>query len=186
MGSSSHHSTLRDVCKHFDVSESAVRKWLREGVPCQKGPKKNSPLMFSLDEVSAWIKATGRNLRNGGDRRSPTFKLKRGPGRPRKEVSDIEIEHAEVKLRKDLAMAEKAELELEVRKGELLEAAEVKQGHLDRIARARAVLLGGPSTLASDLVGLEVPEIEARLQEWVYQSLNELATDGLQEDDGEA
>lgn len=168
-------TSLKVVADHFSVTKATIGNWIRAGCPHDRpGGTPKSPPKFDLDEVSVWVKKTGRRVRHGGDSRSLAKRLNLDPG---SEGESLTIEQAKAKLRKDLAAAEKAEMELERLRGELLDAEEVKQGQLDRIARARAVLLGGPASLAPDLEGLAQDEIEERLRDWVHQSLMELASD---------
>lgn len=173
-------ATSRDLMDRFQVTRPTITSWIEAGCPHEReGEGSRAPLRFDLDEVVQWVKTTGRTMRRGGDRRSLSFRSgSDNQNGTNGTINQIELEHAEAKLRKDLAAAEKAEMELDRLRDKLLDADEVKMGHLDRIARARAVLLGGPSSLAPDLVGLDQPAIEARLKDWVCLSLAELASEG--------
>lgn len=180
-------ATAGDVQERFRVTQQTVSQWVKAGCPhSRKGSGLRAPLVFDLEEVSRWVKQTGRTLRRGGDRKSLLFKLRgeRGAapdGEPAAEevsnLTSIELAHAEAKLRKDVAAAELAELELERRKGLLLDAEEVKQGQLARIARAKAILMSIPSGMANVLADLQPHEIEPILRERVIGALQQLATD---------
>ena len=183
--------TTKEVMEHFDVKAHTISGWINNGAPHTRiGAGKRGELRFDLAELSQWVRTAGRKFRrgrgkkgpgSGGDRHSLRAKLERQGINPNSEAGlgalEIERQHAEAKLRKDLAAAEKAEMELERLRGQLLDAEDVKQGHLDRIARARAVLMGGPASLAPDLEMQTAEVIESRLRDWVFQSLHELASD---------
>ena len=160
----------------YTVKRPAISAWIEAGLPHERiGPGTRGELRFDLEEVAAWVKTTGRAARRGRGKKAGLT------GQQNATLTTIEIEHAEAKLRKDLAAAEKAEMELDRLHDRLLDADEVKQGHLDRIARAKAVLLGAPASLSPDLVGLEQIEIEARLSDWICLALAELASEGNDE-----
>ena len=170
-------ATTRDLMKKYGVTRPAISGWIEAGLPHDRlGEGTRGELRFDLEETAGWVRSTGRAMKRGR-RSNLQRKLDQNPAASG-DVARIELEHAEAKLRKDLAAAEKAEMELDTLRGKLLDAEEVKQGHLDRIARARAVFLGGPASLGPDLVGKDLPEIEAVLRDWVYQGLTELATEG--------
>ena len=84
------------------------------------------------------------------------------------------------KLRKELAMAQKYEIECEQKRGNLIPVEEVERSRLDRVAYARAHTIGMPSILAPDLAHAPLEVIEAALTEWVAQILSDLA--GTQEE----
>jgi len=116
-------------------------------------------LKVVLADVKAWMKEVGRTGKAGGDR-----------------DDDLRKQRLRAQIRKDIAQAERYEMELQIRRGELLDREDVEQGRLDRVAFARAVLLGGPARLAPDLVGLGVEEIEQQLSAWIDEALKELAS----------
>lgn len=91
------------------------------------------------------------------------------------ELEALRVDHLKARIRKERAMADKHELEVAKRRGELVERAEVEAAQVARVTYARAVLLGGPGALAGDLVGLGVEAIEERLGGWVRQALELLA-----------
>jgi len=170
-------ATSKDVQARFDVQPPAVSRWVKAGCPHDKIKNRT---FFNLDEVAAWVKVHRKNLGEvGGDRRSLSYRMEKGTRSEKEKLTaaqDIEMAQARAKLRKDLAAAETAELKLEHMKGQLLSKEEVEQATLSKIARARAVLLGGPSVLAQDTTGDQAHD-ESLLKEWVHRALTELATE---------
>lgn len=182
------NATTRDVADKYGCSMPAVKLWRDAGMPCEK---RGTNYYYDLDEVSAWIRKTGRGYRIGqlgGDTKSLSSKAlvpdedgnppKRGPGRPpkappseREAAFNLELEHKEAKLRKDLAAAERAELELEKLRGLLVPADEVKEQQLARIAYARARLIGIPATMAPYIS----EEAQGLLRDRIFDALEELS-----------
>lgn len=161
-------ASTADVMARFDVTQPTVSNWTRDGCPHSRdGEGKRAPFLFDLDEVSRWVKRERRSI----------VKASRDDSAESSEIATLELTHARAKCRKDLAAAEKAELELDKARGKLVDVEEVKQGQLDRIARARAVLLGIPSSLAPDLAGESVEDIERCLSDAIHNALMELSKD---------
>ena len=162
--------------ERFNVSRPTVSSWVKAGCPHDKIKNRT---FFNLKEVSLWVKQERRALSDtgGGDHRSLKSKL---GGLSEKDklvaATDIELAQARAKLRKDLAAAEKAELDLEERKGQLISREEMQLQVLAKIARARAVLLGGPGVLSQDTTGDQEHD-EELLSDWVHRALTELSTD---------
>lgn len=77
--------------------------------------------------------------------------------------------------RKELADAQKKELEIAQRRGQLLDAGEVERGRVQRIMVVRQGLLGLPAKLASRLVGRAQEEIQAELDAEVDTLLRQFA-----------
>lgn len=161
-------SSTADVMERFGVTQPTVSNWTRGGCPHSRdGEGRRAPLLFDLDEVSRWVKKERRTV----------VKASQSDDSGTSELDLLEVQHARAKYRKDLAAAERSELELDKARGKLVDTEEVKQGQLDRIARARAVLLGIPSSLAPDLVGEDLVEIERTLTDAIYGALTELSKD---------
>jgi hypothetical protein len=174
-------ASTKDVMERFGLTKTQVASLVKQGMPHDTKPRPGGGRpnnLYNLEEVSLWVKRRRKELKHGGDRRSAGFK--HGNGESNKKASDtlaeIEIEHARAKLRKDLAAAEKNELLVEQLKDSLISREDVQLEMLAKIARARAVLLGGPSVLAQDTTGDQEHD-EELLSEWVHRSLTELATD---------
>ncbi len=79
------------------------------------------------------------------------------------------------KLRKELAMAQRYELDVEQKRGNLISKEEVERTRLERVAYARARMIGGPSILAPDLAHASLEVVEEALNKWIAQILADLA-----------
>ena len=89
-------------------------------------------------------------------------------------VTDDDIKAA--RLRRELAMAELKELDLAVRKGELVAAAEAEKQMGAMILNAKSKLLALPGKLAPMLAGLsDAGRVESIIKSGIYEALNELA-----------
>ena len=189
---------LQQAAKALGVSRNTLGRWIAVGCPHEvQGRRK----MVNVAEARRWKDLVGGRQR-GGDHPLPLTKAEglRAAARvqdsepaPRKartrkaattsppdDLEDLAPEElrevlTRAKVRKEIAQANKHELDVEVRRGDLLSKEEVERGRLERVAYARAVLLGGPSMLAPDLVSLDVESCEDRLREWVHRVLRELA-----------
>jgi phage terminase Nu1 subunit (DNA packaging protein) len=116
----------------FDVGESTLRNWVRDGCPCDKGGK-GKPRLFDEAEVAAWMRS--KNLT--GD-----------VGKPKEIVSD-ELEKA--RIRKDNALANKFELQVERERGLVIERAEVERLGVQKVVTVRNRLMVVGSKLAAQL-----------------------------------
>ena len=111
----------------FGVSLTTVDKWRKKGCPCVAVDKKVS---FTMREVSDWLR--NRDLERDGD---------------------LDLSQERAKLTK--LQAEKAKLELEQQRGNLIPmelVVETWQGH---IAKPKAKLLALPPKAAAQAVGVE-------------------------------
>ena len=136
----------------FGVELTTVDKWRRSGCPAIKNSKS---VIFSVREVSDWLRS--RDMETSG-----TLDL----GQERAKLTKLH--------------AEKATLELEQQRGNLIPmelVVETWQGH---IANARAKMLALPPKAAAQAVGVEsYLEIEQLITELVNEALDELQNDGL-------
>ena len=140
------------IAEAFGINLTTVDKWRRSGCPAEK---KGQNVMFSVRQVSDWLRT--RDTETSG-------------------VLDLSQERA--KLTK--LQAEKATLELEVSRGNLIPmelVVETWQGH---IGNARAKLLAMPAKAAAQTIGMdEYLETEQFLTGLINEALDELDNDGL-------
>ena len=140
------------IAEAFGINLTTVDKWRRSGCPAEK---KGPNVMFSVRQVSDWLRT--RDTETSG-------------------VLDLSQERA--KLTK--LQAEKATLELEVSRGNLIPmelVVETWQGH---IGNARAKLLAMPPKAAAQTIGMdEYLETEQFLTGLINEALDELDNDGL-------
>lgn len=160
--------------EELGVVKRTLTRWLQAGLPHEIN--EHGRRRYNMDEVRQWMQENSRTGIKGR-----VVGMIQGPGGVSLEgdnpefTGDIREDLLRAKLRKEIAQASKHELDVMQRRGELLEKAEVERGRLDRVARARAVLLGGPATLAADLEGLDLERRERRIKEWVIEALEELS-----------
>lgn len=134
---------LPDLCKALGASESAVYRWKRAGCP---HVDRDGGIWFDPAAVSEWIKSRGIKP---GARGRPVG----GAGGAAGEDEDVRDDLLSAKLRKELAFAERAELDVAARKGELMPRAEVEQSTIARILEVRAALLGLAARVTPRVVG---------------------------------
>ena len=140
------------IAEAFGINLTTVDKWRRSGCPAEK---KGPNVMFSVRQVSDWLRS--RDMETSG-----TLDL----GQERAKLTKIQ--------------AEKATLELEAAKGNLIPmelVVETWQGH---IGNARAKLLAMPAKAAAQTIGMdEYLESEQFLTGLINEALDELSNDGL-------
>jgi hypothetical protein len=136
----------------FGVELTTVDKWRRSGCPAEK---KGASVIFSVRQVSDWLRS--RDMETSG-----TLDL----GQERAKLTKLQ--------------AEKATLELEVSRGNLIPmelVVETWQGH---IGNARAKLLGFPAKAAAQSIGMDdYLESEEFFTGLINEALDELNHDGL-------
>lgn len=94
------------------------------------------------------------------------------------------LDRATQGARKDAALAEKAELENEVRRGQLIEAAEVVAGWQTVLSNVRTRLLRVPVTVAPLVVGsFDVHKVRELIEDFIRDALNELSAPPDDDDD---
>jgi phage terminase Nu1 subunit (DNA packaging protein) len=86
------------------------------------------------------------------------------------------------RLRKENALAEKYELQVERERGELLVAERVERDWLQSAQVIRNKLIGLPASVAPQLEGMTAAEMQTLLETRVNEILNELA-DGFEADE---
>ena len=142
------------IAEAFGINLTTVDKWRRSGCPAEK---KGPNVMFSVRQVSDWLRS--RDMESSG-----TLDL----GQERAKLTKLQ--------------AQKATLELEVAKGNLIPmelVVETWQGH---IGNCRAKLLAMPAKAAAQTIGMdEYLESEQFLTELINEALDELNNDGLPE-----
>lgn len=157
-----------DVVRKLKVDEQTVRRWRRAGAPFAVEPDGQRRLYCDPIALQAWLDQRG--------------KVPGKMGRP----SDIDGASgsakdalAAAKLRKEIALATKAELDVAERKGELQPRAEVEQAAIARILAVKAALLGLAARVTPRAVGQDGATIHAIVEEEARRILDGFA-------DGEA
>jgi phage terminase Nu1 subunit (DNA packaging protein) len=147
---------IESIAELFDVEDRAVKRWVARGCP-HDGGGRGKKLFFNEAEVAAWLKAN--NL---------TGKV----GKPKQPIS-AELEAA--KLRKELAMARKHELDVAQREGLLVERTEVEKNTVEKITVVKNRLLGLGAKLAAQVEGMTGAERQAAIDAEVQEILSEFS-----------
>jgi hypothetical protein len=143
---------IQDLADELGLSVETIRRDVKRGAPRSKA---GSKLFFDVPEFRQWrVDHEGKG------------------GRPKRSNSP-ELDAA--KLRKELALAEKYELQTARERGELMPAEEVHRWISDHYGtlRTRLSILGDELTPA--LEGRDAPERAAIINDRVRELLNELA-----------
>lgn len=97
-------------------------------------------------------------------------------GRSSPELSEGELDPNQQRARKDAAHADKLEMENDVRRGELLEASQVREAWVQLCSNIRASSLSLPSRVAKELSAMDDPrDVQIRLDEEVRSTLKTLS-----------
>lgn len=102
-----------------------------------------------------------------------------GAGRPSGPKSSVAEDFNAARTRKEAALASLAELDLEVKRGNLIPADVVQEHWTAMAASCRAKMLNLPGRLATSVVGCPtVQEAERVARDLVYECLREMAQPG--------
>jgi len=161
--------TDEDLEAEFDISKRTVKRWIAAGLPHSLVDGRRR---YSFEEVRAWMDENGRTGERGRIEGSLNYEGTLS--------GDVKEDLLRAKLRKEIAQANRYELDVQQRRGELLERSEVEKGRIQRIAHAKATLMS-TSTLAADLEGCNLEQRERKIEAWVEAALKELSKE---DDDG--
>ena len=104
---------------------------------------------------------------------------RQGAGRPSGAKASVTEDFNAARTRKEAALASLAELDLEVKRGNLIPADAVEEHWSQMVAHTRAKMLNLPGRLATSVVGCPtVQEAERVARDLVYECLRELAQPG--------
>lgn len=145
-------ATIAECAEHLFIDERTLKRHLDEGNVTRKGRG-----AYQLDEVR---------------REYLTYLKSAASGR----AQETNSKRVDAGTRKDDAIAEKYEIEIAQKRGELLLRSEVLAGLSAVFGRVRAKLLAIPSKLAPMLHGLStVAEVQEKLSDAINEALEELA-----------
>jgi phage terminase Nu1 subunit (DNA packaging protein) len=151
---------VEDVANELGVHGHTIRGWIKRPLnPCPHTRIQGRELRFDVAEVRAWMSANGVSGKQG---RPP-------------EPSSQNLEAA--KLRKENALADKYEIQVERERGVVVPFAEVKSRWVELVTTAKNRLLGVPATAAPQCVGRDASEIQAILESRITEALSELSSD---------
>jgi phage terminase Nu1 subunit (DNA packaging protein) len=147
--------TTEETCEEFEVDESTIKRWIERGLPCDREGR-GVPRLFDFAEVAAW------KIQNN---------VTGEAGRPAE--TDDALKAA--KTRKELALAEKHEIELARVKGLLVDKAVVESANIQKFTVIRNKFLGLAASIAPMLEGQDPASIEVLLDQRIREILEELS-----------
>lgn len=182
-----------EAAKHFGVSESAIHQWARTAPELRVSRGK-----FDLDKMQAFqaqkatmdfrtvrkLAAVGAASTAGGFSFAPATKAPAGTpaisGAGAVEApagADIASQLMVLKLNKERALADRAQLNAKRDAGELVPVDEVKARYSAVVSGVKLRLEAIPGRLAPDLVGRAQQEIEAILEREIGAALAQFQAD---------
>jgi len=154
--------TLGEAAEITGKSIAGLRIWIRNGMPVVARGDRVTPWRIDIAEVIRWREEQAAANAVG-------------------DTSDADID--ELKRRKLAAEAAMAEIDLALRRGDALAAADVGKAWADMVAAFRAKVLGIPAKLAPALVAeTDLILTRSMLEDVLHEALRELADDDLRDD----
>lgn len=162
--------TARQVAVLLNTHPTTLSNWARLGLPNLGRDEKrpNCPTMYDIIEVQKWI-----NEQKKRDSPVEGEEGQEGVGPVSKPLADLRL--VLQKIRSQRANADRLELEVRVRRGDLLERAEVEEARGERIAAVKAVMFSMPAKLAPMLVGRNQRTIQRALEDWARSTCDEFS-----------
>jgi len=160
------HLTTAGILAKYDIAKGTLLLWKKKGFPVavQGGSGPGAKSEFDPAACDEWIRVHGRGLLSqGGDIENPQTK------------ADADLALTIQKIRSARSRADMADLEKRVRAGELLEAAEVERGRVDRITVLKAGLLALRDRIAPAAAHREEVEVAAIVEREVLALLEEFS-----------
>ena len=159
--------TLRVAADILDCEQQSIRRACNNpDDPAPHTKLANGQYRVDAPELAAWAKARNKTW---GEM-----------GRPVSVNASPDLDAA--RLRKENALAEKYELQVERERGELLVAEKVERDWLQSAQVIRNRLVGLPASVAPQLEGMTAADMQTLLETRVNEILNELA-DGFEADE---
>ncbi len=146
-----------DLAAIMGVTAMTVRAWERKGMPVARKGSRGRPGQYNTADVIRWRAEQAAQAATG-------------------DTNAMDMEEA--KRRKTAAEAALAEMDLALRRGELIEVDTVGRLVAEEYATVRANIMAMPGELAPDLEHRTVLEIEELLSTKVTEILDALAADG--------
>ena len=143
------------IAEVFSVHWRTVVGWARAGCPHAKTGR--APYMFDAGEVAAWLRDQGRSAR---------------PGRPAAARSP---EAEQYRTRKEKALAERYEMDLAERRGEMIDRTVVAEERVRRILAVKTGLLGLVEACPAECENKSAAEIREVLESRIHAVLRQFA-----------
>lgn len=161
-------SSIPQVARAIGIKVRTVESWRRDGMP------REDDGTYSLERINEWRAARGARTN-----RSPRITTEFGedPPEPPSEVSDLETPWAGAAVKDLLAQklywekewkrlkSGSEDIELKLKRGELLVIADVEREWVARVMEVRQALEALGQRLAPRLVGMSAVEIESEIND---------------------
>ncbi len=150
-----------ELADQFDVDVRTVTRWVADGCPCDGGGK-GVKRLFNEGEVASWMKRKG---------------ITGATGRPADvdDSTDANDPLRKAKIRKETALADRYEIQVQRERGELVAKADVDAENVRKFNTIRNKLLGLPAAAAPIVVGMSAADAEGELESRVRLMLQELS-----------
>ena len=167
--------TTMALAKHLKVSRETIQAWNRKGLPHDREKTADGKIRSLYDPaaVTAWLKSQGSE--RAKDMGGATPDAPSRDAAPAQSLGDVKIDLALMELRRRKADAERRELELAERRGELQPRAEVEQQAIARILAVKAALLGLAARVTPRVVGQDGASVHAIVDGEARRILEEFA-----------
>lgn len=165
--------TKSALARHLGVTPQRVSQYVRRGLPTLADGK------VDLDAALAWLAVNGQTQAVYQDRG-----VHKAGAKPRPNADDATpteggntfelMSYADARAKRESMLAHKAQLDLDERRGLLLDAGEVKRVWLDKIVNARSRILAVPARVAAALPHLTAADV-SKIDAEVRLALAEMA-----------
>jgi hypothetical protein len=155
--------TQEELLQHLGVTYQTLWRYKKLGLPCI--PMGGKRTFYQLDKVEAFLEQHGI-----------TGKVGRPPSTDGSDAAEEKkLKLLDVKLRKELVLAERHEHALQRLKGEVVSTVSVQEAHLKRVQLVKAGLLALPGKVAARCAHRSSHEVQAELELEVHALLAEFA-----------
>lgn len=167
--------TRRDLAMDLGLHPVTLATWEKMGLQVlpRRRIGRNSEVVYDLIHVRQWMTEKGREGRTrvlGDEKRG---KLGQDPDSFSKPEADLHL--VLQKIRSQRANADRVELEVQLRRGQLLEREDVEEGRAERIAAVKAVMFSMPAKVAPEILGRDQRTVQRVLEEWARRACEEFA-----------
>lgn len=147
--------TKRDLIKVLNIPLTTLSNYISEGMPCAIVGRGGAQSMYNLEEVQEWLAERDERLDTSTKEKLNAQRLKK-----------LEIDTA------------RAQLELEISRGEFIEIQKAVQVLSEVLTRVRGQLVALPAKAAGEVLGINKQiEIQLILEGFINETLQELVLD---------
>ena len=158
--------TAKGLCAKYGIAGSTLKLWIGKGLPVavKGGSGRGARSEYDPTACDEWVRQHGASLQSqGADLENPRTK------------AEADLALTLQKIRAARARADRDDLNLRVRRGELLEAAEVERGRVDRILVLKSGLLNLRDRVAPAAAHRDETEVAAIVEREVLGLLGQFS-----------